>query len=60
MLVVSLCLPCDELAACAGSRNSPQVMEIGPSGVECRKSDDRRWMNLFFFSLTLLLKVVLI
>lgn len=39
MLVVSLCLPCDELAACAGSRNSPQVMEIGPSGLECRKSD---------------------
>lgn len=49
MLVVSLCLPCDELAACAGSKNLPQVMEIASSGLECRKSDDRRWMNFFFF-----------
>lgn len=43
MLVASLCLPCDELAACAGSKNSPQVMEIDSSGLECRHSDDRRF-----------------
>lgn len=48
-------MPCHELLACAHSKNLPHVMEKGSSHLECRKGDDRRWMNaasFYFFNLT--------